>query len=293
MTRKTVRLAAVAAILVTPLASVQAADWNYGAGSVKDYGSAAVPVPAPAPVPVYRPEWYFRADFGLGLTGGPDAEERGYYYADDAATGGRRIIPADWVNGDFETLATWGIGVGRYWSSHFRTDLTAETRSQGKVKIDARDVYTARNGSRMDTRIDDESTLRGGLFLVNGYYDLPQAKWRGFTPYIGAGLGFAWTELKRNHGTIVNECSPACTRRETIREQEKQHEISFAAQVTTGMTYTFSEYVELDVNYRYLYLGGSDIQVGINSRSVGGTSIIEVDDIHEHQLRAGLRFNVN
>jgi opacity protein-like surface antigen len=45
----------------------------------------------------------------------------------------------------------------------------------------------------------------------------------------------------------------------------------------------------IDVNYRYLYFGGADIDLGIN----GAGSAVEIGSVNEHQIRAGFRFYIN
>ena len=45
----------------------------------------------------------------------------------------------------------------------------------------------------------------------------------------------------------------------------------------------------IDVGYRFLYIGGSDVDSIIYSNS----SKIEIGSVNEHQIRAGLRFYVN
>ena len=112
-----------------------AADWNYGAGGLKGFGGAAVPVPAPVPVPEYAARYYFRLDAGFGLGDTQTATEQGYVYGTDALSGGPWGIPTGWIDSDFDNLVTFGVGAGAYIGSGFRLDLTAETRSQGKVKF--------------------------------------------------------------------------------------------------------------------------------------------------------------
>ncbi len=277
-----------------------AADWNYGAGGLKDFGAAAVPVPAPVPIPEYAARYYFRIDAGIGFGDSPTGTEQGYFYGDDAV-GGPWGMPSAWINNDFDSLVTFGAGAGVYVGSGFRLDLTAETRSQGKVKINGDYQYTTSGPNPQQVRgsVRDDTTLRGGIFMVNGYYDFDRGPSSRFTPYIGAGLGFAWNELKRNHSTveISRACSPSCsgafTRRDSESVQDKTHDIVFAASAMAGLSYRISDYALLDMNYRYLYAGSTDAGFGIQGRTFGGNSKVTIGEAHEHQIRAGLRFDVN
>ena len=288
------------------LASVpaSAADWNYGAGALRGYGSAAVPVPAPVPVPEYAARYYFRVDGGIGFGDAPNGSEQGYVYGEDGDNGPYGV-QSSWINSDFDTFVTFGVGAGVYVGSGFRLDMTAETRSEGKVKIKGDYQYrvteNATNYERVTGRVRDETTLRGGIFLFNGYYDFDRGPASRFTPYIGAGVGFAWNELKRNHNTaeysqscdVVNGCSGNASRRDFDSVQDKTHDITFAASAMAGLTYRISDYALLDMNYRYLFTGSSDQGFKINGDNFGGNSTVTIGETHEHQIRAGLRFDVN
>ena len=56
-----------------------------------------------------------------------------------------------------------------------------------------------------------------------------------------------------------------------------------------GLTYDINTFVSLDVGYRFLYIGGSDVDTLV----YGNSSKIEIGSVNEHQVRAGLRFYVN
>ncbi len=278
-------------------------DWP--TGGMKDYGSA-VPVPAPAPIPVDRGEWYFRADAGIGVGDDPDSSERGLVYGYDSEDGTFGMEPT-WFNNDFETFVTLGVGVGYYWNDQFRTDFTAETRSQGKVKFDGTYQYdtvtnNANEFERVYGAVRDETTVQGGLFLFNGYYDFKRDPQQTLVPYLGAGLGFGWTELKRNHWTdqwrqncdTTNGCDPDSeVQTDAVNVQDKTHSVTFAAAAMAGFSYQFSEAILLDMNYRFLYLGGTDAGFQVTGTTFGGATGVTIGDIYEHELRAGLRFNVN
>ncbi len=289
------------AALVLASNTAAAGGWNYGAG-VKDFGPAAVPVPAPVPVPEYV-RYYFRLDAGVGLGDSASGSEQGYLYGEDAL-GGPSSIPSAWFNNDFETFVTLGAGAGVYVGNGFRLDMTAETRSEGKVKINGGYQYVApaSGGSyeQVRGRVDDETTLRGGIFLFNAYYDFDRGPTSRFTPYIGAGIGFAWNELKRNHSTsefsrLCNTgsgCSGAFWRRDFESVQDKTHDITVAASAMAGLSYRISDYALLDLNYRYVFLGSTDHGLTIDGGSFGGNSKVSIGETHEHQLRAGVRFEV-
>jgi opacity protein-like surface antigen len=62
------------------------------------------------------------------------------------------------------------------------------------------------------------------------------------------------------------------------------------------VSYDFSSFFAIDVNYRFLHIGGSE--VSLDDATLPGSSTllgsaVEVDSINEHQIRAGFRFYVN
>lgn len=269
----------------------KAGDFNYGAGSLKDYGAAAVPVPAPVPVPVYAPEWYFRVDIGVGFGSDPSVSTSGEPFGIPFAAEPVGYDPS-LIDKSFDTTVTGGVGVGYIWSRYFRTDITFDYRSEAEANISGSQIYVDSVGNYGQADVDDQNALRTGVFLLNGYFDF--GSHFGFTPYVGGGVGFAYNELKRNSETTDSDCGadPTCAAPALVSSSggsETEHDISFAAAATAGVSYAFNPTVVLDVNYRYLYIGGSDVNLNIN----GVSTLVEIGDINEHQVRAGLRFNVD
>ncbi len=299
-----------------------AADWNNGAGSFKDNrGAAAVPVPAPMPIPIFKPEWYFRLDAGISISGDDgDGSESGLTYGrlDSPGTTGPTPFgtrPA-WLNNDFDTMTSYGAGVGFRWNDRVRTDLTIEGRSQGDLVIDGTERYVLHEddgsgnyGPRVDgsgnptTQVNvytrDVTKMRSVFTLANAYYDFNGLG--GFTPYVGGGIGLAFHELNRRHNTTETTCdlttTPSCNTEFTrglYGTAEKQHTFTLAAALTAGFSYAITDITALDFNYRYLYIEGPDMKVNVTDHNnVTSTSRVTLGDTHEHQLRAGLRFNVN
>lgn len=290
-----------------------AADWNNGAGSYKDMrGSAAVPVPAPTPIPLYSANWYMRLDAGLGFNSGGDADENGVLYGiydSPGATGpepfGSR--PA-WLSSDFDTFGSLGGGVGYYWSDRIRTDVTLEVRTKAEAAIDGREsylshsydafgVWTPDSNTQVNVDMRDTTSTRSVFSLVNAYYDF--GNHRGFSPYVGAGIGISYNELVRHHSTTETTCDPVTgCGTEAVRSQfsadGKSSTFTLAAALTAGMSYSLSDITALDFNYRMLYIGGTNVRMPITDGS-GNTfrSNVALDSTLEHQLRAGLRFNIN
>ncbi len=292
--------AMVAAFALVGAAAVPA----FAGGDYETREYAGVPVPAPIPVPLYDPVWYFRADVNLGLADAPSASESGMVLGSGNSTyRASDTFGADdsWLENQFESDTTWGIGIGYRWNSWLRMDVTGETKRSQKVRIvGAGESGLVRLDHGFETvvdgtyygKADDETKLRGGIVMLNAYYDFN--KWGAFRPYVGAGLGIGITEIARdnlNREWAVDRSSAPPETHETYNEKTtiRHHETGLAASVMVGTTYQISDITELDFSYRYLWMDAVDSDLVID----GHASTISVDSVHEHNLRAGLRFNVN
>jgi opacity protein-like surface antigen len=311
-------LAAAAAIGTPAIAG----DWNYGAapGGLKDFRGTAVPVPAPAPVPVYAPQWYFRADVGVGIGSEPSVSQRGLQYGVVDPVTGRTDTPSGhpfglggenftsfFNNKDFDTRANYEIGFGRYVANGFRWDVTLGYTTTADVMMGGRYHYAeidrfdpdpnnhGPTGNFVDGEARDKTSLSTGTLLFNAYYDMQ--KWGRFRPYIGAGLGLAVHEARRTHRGVEAVCgddggnchaAPANIR-SAYSESATGYGVAFAAAATTGLVYNFDEYTSLDLNYRYLFTGSADVGLTVN----GNRSTVDIGGQHQHQIRAGLRWNIN
>jgi len=253
-------------ILAAPgMAPAIAGGWNYGGG---------VPVPAPIPVPVHYGSWYLRGDIGVSIGDDPDVSTSG---APLGSGGGTSYLPA-WYDSDFGTDVTVGLGVGYVWGPRFRTDVTVDYHPEGEVKI---------NGTRSvgggSVYVDDKTTWDGVVTLFNAYWDMGNHS--GFTPYIGAGIGFSWNQLRRVHSSTYSGCG-TCT---NDFVSDKMHDVSLAYALTAGVSYDMGSSTFLDFNYRYVWIDGTDITLPVN----GVAHTVSIGDLSEHQLRAGIRFMVD
>jgi opacity protein-like surface antigen len=299
-------------------------------GGIRDYGGAGgVPVPAPVPIPEYKPSFYFRVDAGYGVLSSETVTEDGAQYGQiinrengySSTFGNGPDIQAfdpAWLSSDFANLTTYGVGVGYYIGSGWRMDATLEGRSRDEININGSDdwmshgyvdddlnpstpaLYTTDLNN--DLTLDDRAThanftgkteFKGTVWMANIYYDLMKTD-RGLTPYVGAGLGFVWNEFNREHTTTVTSCdnlNPCAGPRTEYSKSTntKTDTVSLAAALMAGASYQMTDVSSLDVGYRFLYLGGT----GFTSDVDGYASTISISDQYIHQVRAGLRFDVN
>jgi opacity protein-like surface antigen len=312
----------VFAALIAASTQAMAADW----GGIRDYSAnAGRPVPAPVPIPEYKPSWYFRFDAGLGIVNDPELSDSEFTFGDGfpgPITGPLELTSqSSWFNGDFDTFLTLGAGVGYYFSSGWRMDATVEKRSKDDANIFGQyedDTFAFDGGGNYvivdsggvagvaDTRtrltVDEDTKLDGTLWLANFYYDFGHVG--RFTPYIGAGLGFAWNEISRSRSQTLETCDneavgPAGCDSGAVQgtytpvgatetASDKADKVTLAAAAMVGFSYEVSDMTSVDLGYRYLFVQGTDAVLTIG----GEQSRLEIGDQHVHQLRAGLRFNV-
>jgi opacity protein-like surface antigen len=235
------------------------------AQGINPYG-AATPVPAPIPVPVFEPAWYFRADFAAGFGAQPSITTTGAPFA--ARTIG---LSPSWLSEDFLPSFTGGVGVGYVWGPHFRTDFTVDVHSIMDANF---------NGSQSTVTVQDKTRFMSTILLWNAYYDIRTGT--AFTPYIGGGAGFAVNQLTRSSNSTDTVTG-------NFNVSDRTTRVNFAGAAMAGLTYDINSIVSLDVGYRFLYIGGTDIDLVVN----GVNSDVAVGGISEHQIRAGLRFYID
>ena len=118
------------------------------------------------------------------------------------------------------------------------------------------------------------------ILLANAYYDIRTGT--PWTPYLGGGVGFAVNQVTRNidYSDTVTDV--------TVSAGDRTTDVQFAAAAMAGVSYDFSTFFAIDVNYRFLHIGGSEV-----SLKPDVASSVEIGDLNEHQIRAGFRFYVN
>ncbi len=298
----------LAGIALTPAAN--AADWNNGAGGIKDYRPAGVPVPAPIPYPETF-KWYLRADVGLGVTSEPSVKETGVAYGiyRDPADGPAFGSSSSWFTTDFDYFASGGVGAGAYLTPHLRADVTVDARTKSSVSSDATYSYMVDPGVgnpatiRADGIVTDRTDVRSTVMLANLYWDFA-GRGSTFMPYVGVGVGAAVRTMERGY-TARERLYDTTTSPETFSGvgvryggEGKAHQLTPALALTAGLGYALSPGMVFDLNYRYTYIGEADFgtKVSFSPADPSGVSSTvsrqTIGETHEHALRAGIRWNV-
>jgi opacity protein-like surface antigen len=271
-----------------------AADWTRGANTA--YRNMYVPAPRPVPETF---KWYLRADIGMGLQHDLSLSEEGVVYGQN---GGVPIgvdppfgMESAWFNDDFDTFFVGGVGVGMYLSPRWRGDITvdARTATSGDADGSFRYALIAPAGSDMVGTVRENVDVRNTVALANLYYDLSQ-RGSGLTPYIGVGVGFAVRSIDREHITtqVVDDGTPPPANAPSYSGSGKAHQLAPAAAVMAGFAYSISPGTVIDVGYRFTWIGDVDMSMRINRGADSYQSRLTIGDSFDHQIRAGLRWNV-
>ena len=153
----------------------------------------------------------------------------------------------------------FGLGAGYRFSPWVRADVTVEPPRPGS------DVTLFSGGPAPAAR--GQADLSTTAALANVYLDL--GTWYGFTPYVGAGAGYAWTRLD---SYAVTGCGAPCPSggvdlaAPTASIGHTQGDFAYA--LMAGVSVDAGRSLSVDLGYRYLSLGeGADRLSRRNRRS--------------------------
>jgi opacity protein-like surface antigen len=245
--------------------------------SAADLGGSLNEAPAMAPMPAPSAGWYLRADGGYNWYQNPSIEMNYGFEAHDTKLDGAWSV---------------GGGIGRYFGNGFRGDITVDHLFNANLNS----TFCGCDGTADHAQFNFSSTV----VLANLYYDFNRGG--RFVPYIGAGVGFAHNET--GAGSIAGPCG--CE----DGSINKGSSNSFAAAAMAGLSWRIrgggTTYVGgmkdepvavssghalyLDFGYRFLYLG--DVNTGDVAWDAPPIEP-KVNNITAHQIRVGLRYDLN
>ncbi|MBN9045702.1 MAG: porin family protein [Rhizobiales bacterium] len=183
--------------------------------------------------------WYLRGDLGASWS-----RVRRVDFADtDSYSGGG-------YRGSFQ----FGGGAGYQVTDYFRTDLTMDYLTRGKFDGDG---------------IVGDAKYSALSILANAYVDL--GNFKGFTPYVGAGLG----------GTYV-DWSDVST---PAGDRDGAANWRFTYALMAGVSVDLTQSLKLDAGYRYRHVNGGRMFEGDGYSGDGRDRGLNI-----HDLRIGLRY---
>jgi opacity protein-like surface antigen len=220
-----------------------------GAANAADLGRYA-PSPsllqsAPLLVDEFSSGWYLRGDIGYRYNDVDDVINL------EARPGIR----------DDDLSKTWmfGAGVGHKWE-WFRTDLTLDYGTRSDL--------TGDSGIRKN---DFKARVDSVTGLVNVYGDL--GTWFGFTPYLGAGIGFSY--LQAENFRVASTGGP---------DVNSTNNWNFAWAYMAGVSYKLLGNAHIDVGYRHVNMG--DVTTGKDR----GDNQLAFKKMSADEIRVGFRY---
>lgn len=210
--------------------------------------------------------WYLRGDLGYSQPQAPKGDYNGVPF-DHLSVGGSAVV---------------GGGVGYKINNWLRADITGDYTFSGVAHAS----YTIPNCCT----VTDRTRIGGWTILANAYLDL--GTWSGITPYVGGGVGYAFTEASQTlnqpflttaSGALVPMIDPN-TGGPIINSLPTHTTGGFAWALEAGAAVAIAPSVQVDFNYRFLSIADARI-----APDPGGVTA-RVKSIGAHQFRIGVRY---
>jgi opacity protein-like surface antigen len=254
MFRARLTVPALATMLTLLGASAQAADYPQPPPYMPPPQQVVV-----QPAPEFAGKWYLRGQIGYGAMGYSDFDI-------SPLNAGDQVVAHSMGDAYFI-----GAGVGYEWNNWLRFDTTLEYRFKS-------DLYALGTYTGPPAGIDEyNGHLSSWVGLFNGYVDL--GTWDCFTPFVGAGIGFA-----RNTISDLVDVNP----NGSYGKGRDTSTWNFAWALYAGVTYNVSENFKVDLTYRYLNLGSAEDTVDC----AGGSSCnnFKYGDIYSQDFMLAFRW---
>jgi len=181
---------------------------------------------------------------------------------------------------EIKSSPLYGLGIGWQHSHWLRFDVTGEYR--GDAIFVAHDQYPGGGGFTAGTN-EYTADIRSWLGLANAYIDM--GCWRGFTPYVGAGIGFATISVDGLKDMNVPQGSSFFGADHT--------NTNFAWALYAGTSYDINPQLSLDLSYRYANLGTANSGVVTAFDGSSSYSGLFVKDITSNDLLLGFRYKLH
>lgn len=223
--------------------------------------AADYPEPPPLqPIQEFASNWYVRGDAGYGF----QHASRGTNVAAPPITTTATPFSSSRIDdaGDF----AFGLGYRIGW---FRADVTESVGTGSKFV-----------GNIPGFSPDVTAKIWNLTTLLNAYFDL--GTWWGFTPYVGAGVGFSALRA-----TQLVDNSVAAAGGSIGGANSFNYDLAWAA--NAGVSYYVSRNWLLDLSYRYLDMGTP--RSNVSSTPTVGT--ISYGNITAQQVRFGFRYQID
>jgi len=234
---------------------------------------AIAPPPYAPPVVEDFGGWYLRGDIGF-------SNQR----VDRLNNALDATLTSSVQTNNFNTAGIFGLGVGYKVNNWFRADVTGEYR--GNSQFHGTDRITYPGGVGIDTY---HGTKNEWVVLANAYVDL--GTWWCITPFIGAGVGGSYNKISgfRDDGVSY---SPGLNNSVAYFADNGKWNLAWAAHA--GLAYKVNPGFTVELAYSYMNLGdGAPGNYRLFDNSASGPTSIKVRDITSHDVKIGVRWDLN
>ena len=227
-----------------------------------------------------------------GLKGGydvppPPPSDRGFYfkgYIGQANPDVGGLWTEDFPGGgfnvhhkDIKSSPLFGLGIGWQRNHWLRFDLTGEYR--GDATFLGQDTYSTFGPGANEYTAD----IKSWMGLANAYIDM--GNWCGFTPFIGAGIGFATISVEgmRDDG-ITAPSLPS------VAYGVDKTSTNFAYAFYAGTSFDVTQQITLDLTYRWANLGSASSGRVTTFDGAASNSGVFIQDITSNDVMLGMRY---
>ena len=174
---------------------------------------------------------------------------------------------------DIKSSPLFGLGIGWQRNHWLRFDLTGEYRGDA--------VFLAHDQFPGDNTNEYTADIRSWMGLANAYIDM--GNWCGFTPFIGAGIGFCHADRRRHEGRQRSRTAAS----PLVRTHTKTN---FAYAFYAGGSFDITPQVALELTYRYADLGTAQSGRVTTFDGAASNSGVFVQDITSNDVMLGMRY---
>lgn len=228
-----------------------------------------------------------QATFAKAATGVYVAPKFIYGYAVQDSQKARLESNGSRISNNFgsDNDSAWGgaIAVGYNFDKQFNIPVRAEVEYAAFSQVDAKGNKTVPDGvNTARFHVKQESQIQ--TLLLNAYYDIKTGtEW---TPYVGAGIGFAFIDAKSKGNVSISDGQTFGT------SSSSNMNSNLAWNVGAGLGWDATDFMTVDLGYRFVGLGESKGSSSSVSDNLGnsGTFRGRVNEMYMHQVMLGLRF---
>jgi len=185
------------------------------------------------------------------------------------------------ISHEMKSSPLYGLGIGYKRNHWLRLDLTGDYRGDAAFfGLDS--APNANIGPPPIQTNEYTADVRSWLFLANAYWDICNI--HGFTPYVGAGIGFASLTVDGLKDVNI----PATS----VFFADSHTNTNFAWAIHAGLAFDVTDRFAIDLAYRYADLGTAKSGIATAYDGSSSYSGVSIQDITTNDLIVGFRYKL-